>query len=131
MMPLTARKFACGIAEMRAEGAFNANERKSSADKVCQAYDEGERNCKAIANRLGLAESTVRQYLRWNGRLLGKKTRNFSHSPRTLEIAEDLRDGGLTQYKIAKKYGVSAQYINKVKLKLEKGFLEDDQRKAD
>lgn len=125
MVAMTPSEFRTAIDEMRKNGDFGEN-RKTSERKVCEAFDRGERNVKAIALRYGLSERTVRHYLNWNGRMLGKKTRNFTHCDKTHEIAADLEEGVLTQYKIAQKHGVSRQYVNKVKNKLERGVLDDE-----
>ena len=126
MMAMPIGEFRKVIDGMRKNGEFGFV-RKKAEKKVVQAFDDGERNVKAIADRFGLAEYTVYAYLRLNGRKLGKKTRNFVHSDKTLEIAKDLKGGELTQYKIAQKHGVSRQYVNKVKQKLEMGKLDDEQ----
>ena len=125
MVAMTPSEFQGAIDEMRKNGDFGAN-RKNSERKVCEAFDRGERNAKAIAKRYGLTEDTVRRYLNWNGRKFGTKTRNFTHCDKTHEIVSDLQDGVLTQYKIAQKHGVSRQYVNKIKVKWEKGVLDDE-----
>jgi Trp operon repressor len=42
------------------------------------------------------------------------------HCDRTDAIVEDLQEGKLSQAEIARKYGVSRQYITKMKRKVEK-----------
>jgi DNA-binding CsgD family transcriptional regulator len=125
MVAMTPSEFRVAIDEMRKNGDFGAN-RKNSERKVCEAFDRGERNVRAIAKRYGLTEDTVRHYLNWNGRKFGTKTRNFTHCDKTHEIVADLQEGVLTQYKIAQKHQVSRQYVNKVKNKLERGVLDDE-----
>lgn len=122
MVALPISQFRKAVAEMREDGEFSSS-RPSTAERVCAEFDNGERNAMVIAERLGLSENTVRSYLIWNGRRFGKKTRNLSHCERTIEIAQDLKDGELTQYKIAQKHGVSKQYVNKVKQKVDRGIL--------
>lgn len=111
------------VAKMRENGDLS-KERETTATKVCAAFDRGERNVRAIAERLGLAEITVRKYLRANGRFLGKKTRIWKHSARTLAIVDDFKDGELTLYRIAKNHGVSLQYVSKLYRKWQKGILD-------
>ena len=123
MVAVTPSEFRKGAAEMRKSGELGVD-RKTTVQKVCEAFDNGDRNAKAIAERYGLSETTVRIYLRTNGRHFGKKTRNWVHSDRTLAIVEDLNDGVLSQYAIAKKHGVSRQYLTKIKKKWEKGILD-------
>lgn len=125
MVAVTPSEFRKGIDEMRKNGDF-VGEHKNTEAKVVEAFDRGERNVRAIAEVLMISPSTVYDYLRKNGRHFGKKTRIWAHTERTLEIAEDLKEGTLSQYKIAQKYGVSRQYVTKVKHKLERGLLDYD-----
>lgn len=126
MTAMTSAEFKGAVEEMRQNGDFGSV-RDNAEKKVVRAFDEGERRVKVIAERLGITEYSVRRYLRDNGRKLGKKTRNFVHSDKTLEIAQALQDGEFTQYKIAQNFGVSRQYVNKVKRKLELGKLDYEQ----
>ena len=127
MVAVTPSEFRKGIAEMRKNGDFVV-ERKSTEIKVVEAFDNGERNVKAIADMYGLSESTIYKYLFKLGRHFGGETRIWAHSEKTLEIAEDLKDGALSQYQIAKNHEVSRQYVTKVKHKLERGLLDYEQR---
>lgn len=126
MVAMTPSEFRVAVDEMRKNGDFGGI-RKNSERKVCEAFDQGERNVRAIAKRYGLTEDTVRQYLNWNGRKLGTKTRNFIHCDKTHEIVADLQEGVLTQYKIAQKHKVSRQYVNKIINKWKRGVLDDIQ----
>ena len=131
MIAMPARKFRAEIDEMRKNGDFGGA-RKNAEKKVVEAFDEGERNIKAIAETYGLSENTVYYYLHKNGRYLGTKTRNWVHSERTLAIVEDLKEGKLTLYKIAQKHKVTCQYLTKIKRKWQKGIFDyGEQRKAD
>jgi transposase len=127
MVAMTPSEFRKGIDEMRKNGEL-VGERKSTEIKVVEAFDNGERNVKAIADMYGLSESTIYKYLYKHGRHFGGKTRIWAHSEKTLEIADDLKDGALSQYQIAKNHGVSRQYVTKVKHKLERGLLDYEQR---
>ena len=123
MISVSAGDFNEGIAEMKRNGDFVGG-RKKSLVKVLEAFDNGERNVRALADTYRLKVQTVYFYLNSNGRYLGTKTRNWVHTERTLAIIDDLRDGVLSQIEIAKKHGVSKQYITKIKHKLEMGVWE-------
>lgn len=123
MLAIPVKQYRLGIAEMKSEGAFD-NGRATIEQKICAEFDEGERNAKVIAEKYGVAIGTVRYYLCMNGRKFGRKTKNLNHCDRTLEIVADLEYGALSQSEIAKKHGVSRQYINKIVGKIEKGVFE-------
>lgn len=122
VMSMTNSEFRTGINEMRKEGAFNS-ERKNNVAKVCRDYDEGERDVRKIAKTYGLTVGTVYQYLQKNGRLIGFKKQNYTHCQRSLDIAEDIKEKTLSLGDIAKRHGVSRQYVFKIKKKIEKGIL--------
>jgi transposase len=131
MIAVSAREFRTTIEEMRKNGDLGGG-RKNTEKKVLEAFDGGERNIKAIAEIYRVSESTVYHYLHKNGRYLGTKARNWVHSERTLDIVEDLKEGKLSLYKIAKKHKVSCQYLTKIKRKWQKGIFDyGEQRKAD
>ena len=110
------------VAEMKRNGEFS-NDRKKNLTKVLEAFDNGERDARVIADTYRLKLQTVYFYLNSNGRFFGTKTRNWVHTERTLAIIDDLREGKMSQIEIAKKHGVSKQYITKIKHKLEKGIM--------
>ena len=93
---------------------------------VREMKHRGERNPYAIADTYGVKVNYVYWVLARNKLRLGKKTRVFVHSERTNTIVEDLKDGELSQVEIAKKHNVSRQYITKIKKKLERGILDDE-----
>lgn len=119
MVAVGRREFADTIREMKRNGEF-PNIRKTSGDKIVEAYHRGERNPYEIAEQYGVQPDYVYWVLKTNKLRLGRKTRNFVHTERTNEIVEDLQEGKLSQAEIARKYGVSRQYITKMKRKVEK-----------
>lgn len=119
LMAMTSAEFKRAIAEMKRNGEFPKT-RKTAEQKVVEAFQRGERNPYAIAEEYGLSVHSVRSFLGWNKCHKGKKTRNWVHCDRTNEIVEDLQEGVLSQAEIARKYGVSRQYITKMKRKVEK-----------
>lgn len=113
------REFDLAVREMKRKGELGAK-RKTCADKIIDAYHRGERNPYVIAEQYGVKTRYVYDVLLRNKLHLGKKTRNFVHTERTNAIVEDLNDGELSQVEIARKHGVSRQYITKIKRKLVK-----------
>jgi transposase len=122
MISMPVGEFNSVIAEMKRNGEFS-NDRKKNLTKVLEAFDNGERDARVIADTYRLKLQTVYFYLNSNGRFFGTKTRNWVHTERTLAIIDDLREGKMSQIEIAKKHGVSKQYITKMKHKLEKGII--------
>lgn len=120
MTAMSSGEFRKTIDEMRKNGDFGGV-RTSTVSKVVTAFDEGVTNTAELAKMYGLRPSTVQIYLRENGRKAERKKRVWEHTERTLNIVKDIKDGNLTQYAIAKKYGVSLQYISKIRENLTKG----------
>ena len=129
MTPIEPRAFDLAVREMKRNGEF-PQLRNTCADKIIEAYHRGERNPYAIADTYGVKVNYVYWVLARNKLRLGKKTRVFVHSERTTAIVEDLKDGALSQVEIAKKHGVSRQYITKIKKKLERGILDDEPNRS-
>lgn len=125
MVAVGRREFADTIREMKRNGEFPTT-RKTAEEKVVEAFKRGERNPYAIAEEYGLSVHSVRSFLCWNKCHKGKKTRNWVHCDRTDAIVEDLQEGVLSQAEIARKYGVSRQYITKMKRKMERGVFDNE-----
>ena len=119
LFPVKILEYKATIREMKANGEF-PKERKNAEQKVVEAFQRGERNPYKIAEEYGLSVHSVRSFLGWNKCHKGKKTRNWVHCERTDAIVEDLQEGKLSQAEIARKYGVSRQYITKMKRKVER-----------
>lgn len=115
---VTPQEFDLAVREMKRNGEFPTR-RKPVGDKIIEAYKRGERNPYIIAEQYGVKPRTIYTYLCRRKLSLGKKTKNFVNHDRTEAIIEDLRDGELNQAEIANKHGVSRQYVNKVKKRME------------
>ena len=122
MIAVPAKEFEREVKEMKLNGEL-AVKRKSSEEKVVEAFLEGEHNPYVIAERFGIAVNSVKTYIGWHKLHKGKKTRHWVHCDRTNAIISDLNFGEISQAEIAKKHGVSRQYITKIKNKLEKGQI--------
>ena len=80
-------------------------------DLVVAEYENGERNPFKIAEKCFVSVKTVREYLYRKGLKVGSKSKYYHRCEKTNLIMTDLRLGTMTQNAIAKKYGVTRQYI--------------------
>lgn len=112
------------IKEMRKNGEI-CQFRQRTEDVVVRLYDEGCRDVNEIARKIGVKPKTAYIYLHRNERFFGKKTHHSYHCDRTVAIVEDIKDGELSITAIAKKHGVSRQYVSKVREKVNRGIFDD------
>ena len=117
MTAVTVREFQLLLKEMKARGELPTTH-KTLEDKIMEAYNRGERNPYKIADEYGATPNYVRYVFSINQLRVGKKTQNWVHCERTNAIVEDLQGGELTNAQIARKFGVSRQYITNIKRKL-------------
>lgn len=89
-------------------------------EKVALEYERGERNPYLIAERVGATVLTVRDYLSRLGLKLGKKSKVYKVCLKTKLIRADLYVGAKTVREICDEYGVSRQYVHKLKKELER-----------
>ena len=87
-------------------------------DKVVDAYNSGIRDVAEIADIFHLEPSTVRVYLCDAGIKRHKNRKTYAHCERTEEILAAIRnrEGNLTE--LAKRFGVSRQYVHQIKKRL-------------
>lgn len=118
---LPTREFRTAIKELKQSGAMMKIKRVSREDKIIASYERGERNPYKIAEDCGVSLRTVQYYLSANKLPLGKNGRkcgmNFKHCEKTERIFADFERGELKQIEIARKYGVSKEYISKMRKK--------------
>lgn len=117
LMAMTSAEFTRAIAEMKRNGELP--KKKTGREKVAEAFARGERNPYEIAETYGLTYDTVRTYKAQCGIVTGRGKRNYKHSPRTLAIYEDLKEGKLTTAEISRKHGIKWQSVHKLRRKLE------------
>ena len=93
---------------------------EKTVDKVIAEYNRGERNPFAIAEKFGIKVKSVRDYIYRAGLNLGGRKKVYNRAAKTQFIMTDLKLGVLSMAKIAKKYGVSRQYVFQLKEELKK-----------
>lgn len=91
----------------------------TTREKVVAEFNKGERDPYTIAKTLGIKVWTVRDYLSRSGLKLGKKHKVFKVCLKTQMIRADLYVGAKTVREICDEYGVSRQYVHKLKKNLE------------
>lgn len=119
MLPYPEKKATQMLKEMRTDGTLKPRDDKPTMiDKVCNAYRNGEHNPYKLAEMFGKTHKTINQYLAMGGIKKGKAEHHWQPKPKGDKanvIIEELRKGEKTQYRIAKEYGVSRQYVNELK----------------
>ena len=115
MMAVSAVEFRAAVKEMKGQGQFPI--RKTTIDKVADAYSRGERNAVEICQNYGISYGALRVYKSRLGIKTGRPPRNYKHSERTLAIIDDINEGKMSIAEIARKNGVSWTYAKKVKTK--------------
>ena len=86
---------------------------------MIEAFKGGETNPYVLADTYGVKVSSVKLFLHRNGCKRKRPPLNYVHCDRTNAIIEDLREGEISQSEIAKKHGVSRQYVAKIKRKVD------------
>ena len=84
-------------------------------DKVVDAYNSGIRDVAEIADIFHLEPSTVRVYLCEAGVKRHQTRKPYPHGDRTKEILAAIRNGEGNLTQLAKRFGVSRQYIHQLR----------------
>lgn len=116
LMAMTCADFKRAIAEMKRNGELP--KRKTGKERIAEAMARGETNPYELAETYGYTIGTIQQYKHANKKE-GRPKRNYKHSPRTLAIYGDLKEGELTTAEIARKHGIKWQSVHKLRRKLE------------
>ena len=116
LMAMTSAEFTRAIAEMKRNGELP--KRKFGKERIAEAMARGETNPYELADMYGVSYGYVN--LVFHRHKVARPKKNWKHSDRTNAIAEDLKEGVLTQYQIAKKHGVNRQWVYQVAKKLER-----------
>lgn len=123
IMSVKRSEFRSAINDMRKNGEIPT--KRNTEEFVIKAFDDGMRGAREIAAHFGIKERTVYIYLNRNNRFFGKKVCHSVHCERTNEIVCDIKQGNMNITQIAKKHGVSRQYVSKLKEKVERGVFGD------
>jgi transposase-like protein len=119
MLPMTDGEFRKAITELKANGELPKVDRTVTKDKIAKAIAEGMTSTVELCETFGITEKTLKTYKSQLGIKTGRPKRNYKHSPRTLAIYEDLKEGNLTTAEIARKHGIKWQSVHKLRRKLE------------
>lgn len=119
MLPMTAKEFRKAITELKSNGELPKVDRTLTKDKIARAIAEGMTSTVELCETFGITEKTLKTYKCQMGIKTGRPKRNYRHSPRTLAIYEDLKEGKLTTAEIARKHGIKWQSVHKLRRKLE------------
>ena len=119
MMSMTEGEFRKAITELKASGELPKVDRTVTKDKIAKAIAEGMTSTVELCETFGITEKTLKTYKCQMGIKTGRPKRNYRHSPRTLAIYEDLKEGKLTTAEIARKHGIKWQSVHKLRRKLE------------
>jgi DNA invertase Pin-like site-specific DNA recombinase len=119
------------IAELKRNGVLRGRSGKTKEKtwgKILQAYNGGKTNPYEIAEMLGLRVNTVNHVLS-NLSLKRKRPRhnyaNIEIGDKTKDILSEIKNGGVLS-EIARKHGVSRQYVHKLKNKYAKREQNND-----
>lgn len=107
------------ILELRQNGVLKGRSGKTSTkthDKVLDAYNNGITNPYEIADMLGLSHHTIKEHLNKANLNRTRPKHNYITCDKTRLIRADL-ESGIKAREIAKKYGVSTQWVHFVKNK--------------
>lgn len=119
MLPMTAKEFRKAITELKSNGELPKVDRTVTKDKIARAIADGMTSTVELCETFGITEKTLKSYKSQMGIKTGRPKRNYKHSPRTLAIIEDLKEGKLTTAEIARKHGIKWQSVHKLRRKLE------------
>jgi len=120
MLPYTRYQAMKIIKQLRAEGFLKPRKKMGATVKaVASAWETETKNPRELAQMFGLSEKTIREYLVQSGVRQGARPRfNYRHSDKTDAISAEIKNGTRLS-EIAKKYGVSRQWVYQIKNKLE------------
>ena len=116
------------VRELRDEGILKPRKRTERAIKaVALAWETETKNPDELSEIFGYTKTTINTYLQKSGVRQGKRqAMNFNHCELTNKIVDELNSGAKMS-EIASKFGVSRQYVFKIKKRLEKNNGTDDE----
>jgi hypothetical protein len=108
------------VANLREDGTLKPRHRKERSMRlVKEAYDSGITDVDELAEMFSFTRGTVIQYLNMQGISRPRPTTYSSTvGDKTIEIMQHLREAKISQTQLAKKYGVSRQYIHTLSNKI-------------
>lgn len=102
------------VANLRKDGTLKPRCKKEhSMSMVANAYNNGITNVDELAEMFNFTKGTIIEYLNKQGIHRERPTSYITvTSERTSQIIKDIKEAKYTQTQLAKKYGVSRQYIH-------------------
>ena len=122
MLPMTEGEFRRAITELKANGDLPKVDRSTTKDKIAKAIAAGVTSSMELCKTYGISYGTLRVYKSQLGIKTGRPKRNYKHSPRTLAIKKELKEGKLTTAEIARKHGIKWQSVHKIRKKMEEDW---------
>lgn len=124
MLPYTGAEARAMIKELRRNGTIKMYGKTDAAiEKLVNAYRNGMTDPRDLAETFGYTLKTVLQYLKLGKCKHGHPKTQYNPKPlgeKALEIMRVIKQGKLSMAEIARKYGVSRQYVYQLKERLEK-----------
>ena len=122
LMPHPRRVTEREIKKMRAEGILPKRSRHEMIIATLrQEYEIGNTNIYALASKYDLRPNTVTRYLNCSGVKSGRPPHNYKETPlneKAQQIMADIRQDDLSGAEIARKHGVSRQYVLQLKKRI-------------
>ena len=119
MLPYDKNEVRQTISELRQKGVLEGRTARSSIktrEKVLSVYNKGITNPYEIADMLGLSHHTVKDHLVKAKLSRTRPKRNYKTCDKTQLIKQDL-ESGIKAREIAKKHGVSTQWVHQIRNK--------------
>jgi transposase len=109
------------VRELRADGTLKPRKKAERAiELVALAWQTETKDIDELAEMFGYNPSTIDKYLQLSGVREGKRQPNsYKISDKTHEIIAEL-ETNTSLSEIARKFGVSRQYVHQIKIRLEK-----------
>jgi DNA-binding CsgD family transcriptional regulator len=123
MLPYKQGEARSMVAELRADGTLKPRNRVQMAiAKVVNAYNSGITDFDELSAMFGFKHG----YIRWCLQVAGvkrprPKKYNTTINELAMEIMQEIATGKKTQSQIATEFGVSRQYVNQLKKRMENG----------
>lgn len=110
------------IRQMKKDGGLPKRSRREMiTEKLRQEYESGNTNVYVLARKYDLKASTVTRYLVSAGVKSGRPPHNYKETPlneKAQQIIADIRQDDLSGAEIARKHGVSRQYVLQLKQRI-------------
>lgn len=111
------------VRELRADGTLKPRKKTERAiELVALAWQTETKDYNELAEMFGYTPSTISQYLQYSGvRERKRQPDSYKISQKTQDIVAEF-ENGTPMAEIARKFGVSRQYVHRIKKKLEEDY---------